>query len=460
MSLSSALSIALTGLQTSTAQIQLASSNISNANTPGYTEQSANLSSTAEGGVEVASYASATSTTLQQALNTATASASYLSTQNGYMQQVQGILGSNSNNPPLSAAMAQFAAAWTQLQASPEDPTVQETVVQAGVNLAQQVNSIASQVGTLQTQVQTDTQNTVNELNSDLASVASLNQQIVAATNDAQPTGALVDARNTAINQIASIANISVFQRNQGQVALYTPDGVSLLDGTPQTFSYNSGTGVVTNGNGLAVTNDLTGGSLQAELQFNATAATPSSSPGVNTIEKLNNQLTDLVAAFTANSGSPQTFENAYNPSGPTSDGFFTAAGNSPGLFAVNSALTADPTTLSDLTEDEVNQTANAFNTNFDFTDAGAGLSLNSGTYTDLATTILSGFQQAANTISTQSQSATQQQTYYQTALSNATGVNVDDELVNLTTLQNSYAASAHVISTISEMFNDLMSTI
>ncbi|MGE3622573.1 MAG: flagellar basal body rod C-terminal domain-containing protein, partial [Bdellovibrionales bacterium] len=73
---------------------------------------------------------------------------------------------------------------------------------------------------------------------------------------------------------------------------------------------------------------------------------------------------------------------------------------------------------------------------------------------------ILAGFQQAANTIKTQNESAVQQKSYYEQVLSNATGVNVDDELVSLTTLQNSYAASAHVISTISEMFKDLLAII
>jgi flagellar hook-associated protein 1 len=460
MSLSSALSVALTGLQTSTTLLQLTANNVANAQTPGYTEKSANLSSTALGGtiggVEIASYTRATDSILQQSLNTATASASYYSAQNGYMQQVQSILNSNSSNPALSNAAAQFAAAWTQLQASPEDPTVQATVVQAGENFAAQVNNIAAQVGTLQSQVQNDTQSTVSELNSDLTTVASLNQQIASATAGNQPTGDLEDERDVAINQISSITNVSVFQRSQGQVALYTSDGVSLLDGQPQTFTYNGST--ITNNSGLDVTNDLTGGSLQAEIQFTATAATPSSSPGVNTIQKLQAQLVDLVGAFTTNSGSPQTFANAYNPSDTPGDDFFTATANDPGTFAVNSALVADPTSLPQ--DDTASNVANTFATNYNFSDSSAGLSLSSGTPTGLVATILSGFQQAANTISNQSQSATQQQTYYQQSLSNATGVNVDTELVNLTTLQNSYAASAHVISTISQMFNDLMTSI
>jgi flagellar hook-associated protein 1 len=68
----------------------------------------------------------------------------------------------------------------------------------------------------------------------------------------------------------------------------------------------------------------------------------------------------------------------------------------------------------------------------------------------------LAGFQQAASAVNAQSEPAQQQKNFYKQSLSNATGVNVDSELVYLTTLQNSYSASAHVISTINQMLQDL----
>src|SRR6185312_6514715 len=126
----------------------------------------------------------------------ATANSSFLNTQNSYMQQVQTILNSTSNNPALSDAIAQFSAAWTQLQASPEDPTIQQAVVQAGNNFARQVNTISNQIGTLQAQVVTDTTNTVSQLNTDLNAVYKLNQQIFTANAENQPTGDLEDQRD------------------------------------------------------------------------------------------------------------------------------------------------------------------------------------------------------------------------------------------------------------------------
>ena len=73
-----------------------------------------------------------------------------------------------------------------------------------------------------------------------------------------------------------------------------------------------------------------------------------------------------------------------------------------------------------------------------------------------LTSTILSNFQEAASTISALNTTASGQQSYLQQSLSNTTGVNVDTETVSLATLQNTYAASAHVISVINNMFATL----
>jgi len=463
MSLSSALSVALSGLRVSSTQLEIASNNIANAQTPGFTEKAAEVTPLSLGGtgagVTIGSYTRSTASVLSQSYNQATTSAGYANTQNGYMSQVQSILNSNANNPALSDAITQFSSAWTQLQATPEDPIAQQTVIQAGRNLTSQIGNIANQVSALGQQAIADTNSTVTTLNADLAQVQTLNQQITSALANNQPTGNLEDTRDQAINQVASITNVTVLQRANGQVALYTSDGTPLLDGTASSFTYN-GTDIL-NSSGHAVTSDLSGGSLQAETQFNATSSgNPSTTPGVNTIQKLNAQLTVLVSAFTANNaGPPQSFANAYNPNNTSGQSFFTAdSSNSPGSFAVNANLVNGSQTIP---TDNVAATATSFASTFDFNAASAGLStVSNATYSNLGTTILSGFQQAANTIKTQSNTATQQQQFYQQTLANATGVNVDNELVNLTNYQNSYAASAHVISTIGQMYNDLMSLV
>lgn len=462
MSLSSALSVALSGLQVATSQLQLTANNISNAQTAGYTEKSADLSSvvfgSGDGGVTITGYTRTTNTALSTSYNNATSQASFYSTTNNYLTQVQSLLGSNATDPALSTALANFQSAWTQYSAAPESSTQQNSVIQSGVALAGQIQSLASGVTDLTKSATSDINTTVSTLNSDIANIASLNAQIYAAQSVGAPTGDIQDARDQAVNQVAAITGVTTLQRDNGQIALYTPGGLLLLDGSSaQQFSYNGST--ITSGSGQDVTTALTGGSLQAEVNF--VSGSPSSSdPGTGVIGKLNAQLQLLTNAFTNTTDPTTSFASAYNNAttgtGELASSFFTTdlAGD-PSTFAVNSALTNGTSTLKVASGNAVS-TALTATRNF----STSGLTANNNTYTDLGTAILSGFQQAANIVQTQSTSATQQQSFYQTSLSNATGVNVDSELVNLTTLQNSYAASAHVITTINAMLADLENVI
>ena len=465
-SLTSALSSALSGMQVASSQMQLVSNNVANAQQAGYTRkqavvQAVTLGDTG-GGVTIAGYTRATDSAMTASLNAATTDAGKLGAQNSYLKQVQTILNSNTSNPGISDALAKFQSAFTQFAAAPESTAQQQTVIQAGNNLAGQIRSTYAGVQALDHQVMSDTADTVSTLNNSLAQIAKLNSQISLAVGAHQQAGDLQDQRDALVTGLSKILSVTVMDRPNGQIALYTPAGFQLLDGmSAQNFSYD-GTNITTS-SGTTVTNDLTGGQLEAEVQFryDGSPAAVSSLPGSEVIRKLKAQLTAITQSFTdATAGSPATFANAYNSAasatGELASGFFTAnVSYDPGTMVVNPNLLNGTSTLKQASGAPV---VTALNATRSFT--ADGLSVPSGTYTDLGTAFLAGFQQAANTINTANQPAQQQVTYYQQSLSNATGVNVDSELVSLTTLQNSYAASAHVISTINQMFTTLMNAV
>jgi flagellar hook-associated protein 1 FlgK len=471
-SLTQALSIALSGLQTSSSLISLAGNNISNAQTAGYTDKTADLASVTYGsnfgGVNIAGYSRATSLALTNNYNTSTTTAGYTSTQNGYMQQVQTILDSTSSDPQLSSDVANFASAWNQYASAPEDDIQQANVINAAQTLVNDVNSVSSQVTQLGISVDTDITNNVATLNGYLQQVSSLNSELSAASTSNQPTADLQDQMDQLVNKISGLTSVTVQSRPNGQSALYTPSGQLMVDGTSvQNFSTAStGTGlIIVSQNGSDVTSAFSGGSLQAALQFvdTSTSAANSTTPGVGTIAKLNAQITALTNAFT-DTTNPNSFASTYAEAVTSSTAtgapqagddvastFFTTSGS----FAVNANLLSSAASLP---QSGVQAIASSFNNTQNYT--ASGLSASNATYATLTTAILSNFQQAANNISTLSTTATSQQTYYQQALSNATGVNIDTELANLVAYQNSYAASAHVISTVNQMMTTLMSVI
>lgn len=470
-SLTQALSIALSGLNTTTALLTLASQNVSNAQTSGYTEKTASVTTSSDGGSTIASYGRATDAALSNNYNMATSEASYYSTLNGYMTQVQSILDSTSSNPTLTTDISNFSSAWTAYSADPSDSVEQQAVISAGQTLAQDVNTIATEVGSLGSQVESDTQTSIKSLNTDLQQIAQLNDQIQSATAAGQQTGDLEDERDTLINTVSTYVGVNVQSRANGQVAVYTTSGQLLVDsGVAMQFSYD-GTNVK-DSNGVVVNSSLTGGSIEAELDFQDTSASALSSaiPGVGTLGKLQSQLSTLVSALTSStsnfassysSAATASTANGASQNGSTVDtSFFTVSNNPDGTpdatsFAVNADIISGD---SELPETDTQSVANSFTATSTYT--ASGLSATNVTYAQLGSAILSGFQQAANSISSENTSASTTQSYYQTALSDATGVNIDDELTKMVAYQSSYAASAHVITTVSNMLTTLMDTI
>jgi flagellar hook-associated protein 1 len=478
-SLSQAISIALTGLQTNTALINVASNNISNASTPGYTDKTASVASVDYGpqfgGSSIASYSRSTDQALTNNFNQSTSNASYSSTQNQYLSQIQTLLGSTSANPTLSADVANFSSAWSQYSSNPESALQQDNVITAGKTLVNDIQNTTTQIGTLVTQVQSNVSDDVNSLNADLNQIASLNQAVQSAVTSKQPAGDLQDKLDVLVNKVSSLMTVTVQSRPNGQIALYTPAGQLLVDSsTAKQFSYNGN--IITDSNGTDVTSAFSGGSIQAATDFINTSATAAASttPGVGTIAKLQSQLSELVNAFTASAlGTTSAFATAYSnavtnstavgaPQAGTSVAaqFFTVTNGAngqpdPGTFAISSGLIAG---TSNLPQTGAQAIADSFNSTASYN--ASGLNVSGVTYATLTSAILSTFQQAANTVNTQSATTKSQQTYYQQTLANTTGVNIDTELANLVAYQNSYAASAHVISTVSQMMAALLSVL
>ena len=332
MSLSSALSSALSGMQAATLATQIASNNISNAQTPGYTEKSVVLepSGVGSGGVQIAGYNRVSDSVLSATLNNATSSASLLNTQNGYMQQIQSMLGSSSSDPALSSAVSNFQSAWTQFSAAPENPTQQAAVVSAGQQLAGTITSLASQVSSLQSQAQNDLSTNVATLNTNLANIQSLNSQISAALANNQPAVNLQDQRDQAVSAVAAIVGVQIMPRANGAIAVYTPGGSALVDGQAQSFTVSGNT--VLNAAGADASSVLTGGSLQAQLGLLSTS--PSFATGQSTISNLQSQLQNFANLFvgTAPGGFADTYNSAAAGTGELASGFFTATIGSNGL--------------------------------------------------------------------------------------------------------------------------------
>src|ERR1700751_5492915 len=93
MSLDIARLLAFSGISAAELQIAVASSNISNADTPGYTQKTANQESLVNGGVDITGITSNVDKLLLKSLIGATSDLGSASTVNDYMTQLQQLFG-------------------------------------------------------------------------------------------------------------------------------------------------------------------------------------------------------------------------------------------------------------------------------------------------------------------------------------------------------------------------------
>lgn len=324
MSLDAALNAAISGLRVNQAHVQLVSSNVAHANDPAYSKktlarESVLLGNDQAGSVSIAGYEAAVSASLRRQFESLTSTNGLTGTQQEYLSRIQDLLGASSDNAALPQLFNQFTAAWQTLQSQPESAAAQQQVIALGDQLATEVRRLSGGVDEIDSQIRNDLDAATDELNDKLAKVFELNLRIKASDPAGVERLELIDQRDAIVREIANLVDVRSVERENGAIALFTPAGLSLLDGAPARFAFD-GTNVVSVDTGASVNGLLREGKIKAllNLRYDGTAAgqPASADPASEVIRKLRSQLDMVVNTFTTITGSPATFAAAYNNAG------------------------------------------------------------------------------------------------------------------------------------------------
>lgn len=458
MSLTSAIDNAKSSMRTIQADMQIVSGNVSNAGVTGYTKKSLNLSADTNGpdgggGIRIIGYNRDTSDAVFKLLNQSLSNDGLYGTQKDYLSRIQDLLGSNQSNPALSQAIGDFSASMKALAASPEDTTAQNDVIYKGQNLAREVTRLAAGLDKIQADANAEMSASVDDLNTSLTRIFQLNNEISAADGAGQSSVDLQDARDQEVQKISALLKITVVTRPNNRIAIFTPGGSSLLDNVPNTYSWN-GTAIISNA--VDVTAVLKGGKLEGlvgVLDQGSSAATLND-PGKASIYKINQQLDKLVDLLTNAAGTFATaYDSATTNAGELASSFFT--GTTRYSFALNSALSNGTSKVKQAAAVPVSNDLNLATRSI----SAGNLSTTNVSYETYANAIISTQNQNAKEVTDQATVYSTQKDNYAKRMADETGVNVDEEIVKLTQLQNNYAASARVISTVKQMY-DLLNTL
>jgi flagellar hook-associated protein 1 len=418
------LQSALSGLEAAQAAITTTGENIANANTAGYTRQTVQTAATAPltipgqgGGSQLGTGVSITDISRirnqfldvqYRAQNSATSNANSNASELG---QVQTAVNEPSSSG-LQSVMSNFWSAWNALGQTQNAATLQG-VIGAGQTLATTFNAVAQQMQTVQTQASQQYASLTGangQVAQDAQQIATLNAQISQATQAGISPNTLMDQRDSALDDLSSLAQISVSTGSDGAVTVGFGDASSpLVSGTtvtwPQTLT------------------SAAGGQLGSLL--NVSSPTGPVGQYISSLDGVANQVMSSV--------------NALQPSSP----FFT--GTSASTMAV-SATTATVQSSSSSTSgaDLAQSIGNLANGPAD------------QAYSAFVSQVGSGVQAA------QSTQATQQAVL--TAVSNqrqsVSGVSLDEEMTNLIQYQQAYQASARVMNAINSTLDTLINSV
>ena len=288
MSISSALSSALTGLTAASRSASTVSSNLANVMTPGYGRREISLSSRAIGGMSGVTVNGIMRDVDQNTVSDRRLADSALgeaTKQLEFHSRLENLLGTPQDEHALTTKLARFETSLVNAASMPESQTRLEAVSQSASDVADSFQNISSGIQQMREEADDNINALVDRLNELLIQAKDLNLGISRALAQGADIAGLEDHRQQVVDAIAEIVPVRQVSRDREAVALYTTGGAILLDGTAAEIEF-SRTNVImphmteANGmlsgltiNGVAVRTGsedgaLRGGALSAEFEI------------------------------------------------------------------------------------------------------------------------------------------------------------------------------------------------
>lgn len=508
MSLSASMNIAQQALLANQAALNTVSNNISNINTFGYSKQRVDFMAVsnhnalsnnpyaqigANAGVEISKVQRYSNAFLLDHYRDQSADMSYL---NQFAQIAKTIEGMSNElkGTGLQKAMEEFYNAAATMNADPKDSVARLNYLQQAKNVVNKFNEQAKTLDGMRTDLVGDINIpgsldesaaalTVKDINAKLEQIRKVNDSILKMSSSGLQPLNLLDQRDQLINELSDYLPIETVENSNGSNTILI-NGIEILRGnelvgeldinvgdinTPAVVSIIDKNGVVLADN---INSSINTGSLGAILDgggVDATKLTPKS-----VLDQLNILAAEFAQVFndmqTGTDASGQTAmsinRDTMTLEASTEAMFQSKDGNPINAFNIqlNEALIRDPYQLAlaraDMTAPDFDPNAIGNNKN--------GLKIldsRTTSYAALGNTTLEGYVgKMTGDIGTKAEAIktagkTQQLAFTQVRnqLTSSTGVNMDEEIMDLTKFQRAYEASARIFSVCSEMMNILV---
>jgi flagellar hook-associated protein 1 FlgK len=239
MSISSLLVTARDTLLVNQMAIDIASSNVANMDTPGYTRQRPALQSV--GGVNAGSIGTQLSVTIDRIDRIYDR---YIESQLGEQRQNSGysdallqglnniqLILDDSQGGGLNDQLNKFWSAWDTLSNNPDGIVERSALVSAAENLSGTIASYKSDLDSVSTDMSRNINDLVSQINSKVSEIGDLNAQITGIAGDKGEKNALLDKQAEALKELRSMVNVASLENDDGSINVYLSNGDPLVQG-------------------------------------------------------------------------------------------------------------------------------------------------------------------------------------------------------------------------------------
>jgi flagellar hook-associated protein 1 FlgK len=484
MSLTSALTTAQSALSNTSRHTSVVSRNIADAQNPDYARRAAVTVSTAPGARTVQITRAADEPLFRanlSALSGYTAQSTLMTGMDRLSLSVNG--DKNGSSPAL--ILGRFQEALQLYSASPSNRNLAQSAVEAAHDIARSLNQGSAAIQTFRTDMDRQIATSVAEVNTILSDFQKVNAEIVNGTRTGADINDALDQRDGLLKRLAEYLPISTIKRGDNDMVIMTQDGATLFETLPREVTFDTTLAYSAGVNGSAIRVD--GVPVRAGSGGNTSAS--------GTLAAMVQLRDDVSVTMQAQldeiaRGLIQTFAE-HDPSGtdPSLAGLFTWAGG-PGLPAgtlsnglaasirVNAAFDStqggDPQRVRDggangaayvtnvtgaaSFSDRIIGFLDGLEQPISF-DAAAGIP-DTMSVTSYATAAIGWFEAGRQAASNAAETKNAVMMRTSTALSNMTGVNIDEEMTLLLELEHTYAASAKLLQTVNDMLASLIAAV
>jgi len=470
------IQVAASGMYTSQAALNVCSSNVSNSGVSGYTRRAAVFSDTTGYSVytssgSVSATGSGTDMSQVQQIRDQFLDASYRKENglSGYWDYMSGVtsqldtLDGYGDDSGLETTTETFFNDWTEASKSPEDSSTRSQVIEAGNNLADSLNTMSQSLDTIRTQTQSDLKSGIDSVNDIAKQLVDLNTKIQKTTASGGDASDLMDSRNTLLDKLSSYGNIVGRSLDNGGYEVYLGGQMLVGESGAQTISAktdSAGTmSVVWDASGSAVS--LKSGSLEAQVELLApyTGEVGSFDTGRTGLLDAYQKTVDTYASALV-SAVNTAHSASYDLNGTNGVSFFTAEDSSKTLTAGNlkvNDVMDDPDCLACSETGSVGDGNGALGISKILDTTALTTTSGTVTFSDFfqSLTQWTGFVDEAASGGSDTQTATTNQ--LSTQRDSLTTVSLDEEMTRMIAYQEAYSANAQVMSTISDLLDQVI---